>query len=102
MITNQSHAERNAGFHRVADCGGNSGGGHRHDEGGVDGMFARELAAQSFAAVIHAAAKNGAVRPREKDMFKKTFFERVFWAEVGGLGAGLWEKRHFPGVLFRS
>src|SRR5882724_4057313 len=70
MVTNQSHAKWDAGFHRVAYCGGNSGVGHRNDEVGIDGMFARELAAESFATVIHAAAKNGAVRPREIDMLK--------------------------------
>src|SRR5258706_11888677 len=63
-------------------------------------MFARELAAQSFAAVIYAAAKNGAVWPREIDMLKNTLLERFLRREMDGLESRLGDAQHFAGLDF--
>ena len=44
--------------------------GHGNDQVGLDGMFARQLAAHFHADFINVAVGDGAVRPREIDVFK--------------------------------
>ena len=96
----RAHAEGNAGFERVADRGGNAGVGHGHDDVGVDGMFAREQAAEAFAALVHRAAENQAIGPRKIDVLEDAVLQRLFRREVERFDAAARDAHHFAGLDF--
>src|SRR5271167_543669 len=100
MITDQAHAERDLRFERVTDGGGNAGIRNGDDDICVNGMFAREQAAESFAALVDGAAENNAVRAREIDMLEYALLYRLFRREVDGLNAGAGDAHHFAGFDF--
>src|SRR5579859_8176792 len=98
MIANEAHAKWNAGFHGVADGGGNTGIRNRDDEIGGDGMLFGEKAAEHLAAGIDAAAEDGTVRPREIDMFENALLMRLGRREVNRFDAGFGNTHHFTGL----
>src|ERR1700722_4101662 len=100
VIANQAHAKRNFRFQCVADGGGHAGIRNRHDDVGVNGMFAREKAAEGFAAFVDAATKNNAVRAREIDMLENALLHGLFRREVDGLDTRARDAHHFAGLDF--
>src|SRR5580658_9727839 len=100
MIADQTHAKRNSRFERVADGGGNTGVGHRHDDVGFDGMFAGEQAAERFAAFVHAAAEDDAIRTREIYMLENALLHGLFGRKVNGLDTRAGDAHHFARLDF--
>ena len=70
VVAHEGHLVGNAGFQRIAERGAVAAVGHGDDQVGLDGMFARELAAHFHADFIDVAVGDGAVGPREIDVFK--------------------------------
>src|SRR6266566_7295514 len=100
MIANQAHAEGNLGFERVADGSGHAGVGHGNDKVRFGGMFAREQAAEHFAALVDGAAENYAVRTREVDVLENALLMLFRGREVDGLNAAFGDAHHFAGLDF--
>src|SRR5207248_3492061 len=63
-------------------------------------MFPSELAAQRFAAVVHAASENCAVRPREIHVLKNAELVRLFRRKVDGLETRFRNAQHLAGRDF--
>ncbi len=102
MIADQPHAERNSRLHRIAHRGGHARIRHRHHQIRVHRMLARQLTAQRFAAVVHAASKNCAVRPREIYMLENAELERLLWREVNRLQSRLRNAEHLARLDFAN
>ena len=100
MIANQPHAERNARLHCVANRRGHAGVRHRYNQIRVHRMLARQLPPQRFAAVIHAASENRAVRPREVHMLKNAELVRLFRREMDRLQSRLRNAQHLAWLDF--
>ncbi len=76
VVTDQSHAQRHAGFLRESHGGADAGIGHRHDDVGRHRLFAREDAPQIGPDLVDAASEDVTVRPREVDMFENAMRQR--------------------------
>src|SRR5436309_2310624 len=100
MIANQAHAEGCFGFERVADGSGHAGVGHGNHNVRFDGMFAREQAAEHFAALVDGAAEDDAVRAREVDVFENALLMLLRGREMDGLYAAFGDAHHFAGLDF--
>src|SRR5262249_29519702 len=82
VIANQTHAERNAGFHRVTDGSGHAGVRNGHDNVCLHRMLTRKQAAEFFAAFVYAAAKDDTVGSREIDMLENAELVRLLRREA--------------------
>src|SRR5215472_10887201 len=100
MIADQAHAEGNFGFERIADGSGHAGVGHGNHNVRFGGMFAREQAAEHFAALVDGAAENDAVRTREIDVLENALLMLLRGREVDGLDAAFRDAHHFTGLDF--
>src|SRR5258708_24351999 len=87
VVADQTHAERNPGFKRVADGRGDAGIRHGDDDVRIHGMLARKEASEHLAAFIYGAAENDAVRAGEIDVLEDTLLKRLLWREANGLDA---------------
>ncbi len=65
-------------------------------------MFARENAAESFAAGVDGTAEDDAVWPREIDVLENAILVRLLRREMDGLDAGFGDADHFAGLDFAN
>ena len=70
VVADEAEPERDAGFIRVADGGGNARVGHGHHQVRLHGMLAGEQPPQHLAARLHGTAENDAVRTRKVNVFE--------------------------------
>ena len=61
-------------------------------------MFAREQAAQHFAALLDRPAEDEAIGPREIDVLENAVLQRLFGRETQRLDAALRDAQHFAGL----
>ena len=70
VIADQRLAEGDAGLGGVTDGGGGAGVGNGDDDIGIDGVLARQQAAEVFARFLHGPSEDDGIGPREIDVFK--------------------------------
>ena len=70
MVADEAEVERDAGLRRIAERCGHAGVGDGHDEVGGDAGLAGELPAHLFARLLHPAAEDARVGPREVDVLE--------------------------------
>src|SRR6266576_2446693 len=63
-------------------------------------MLLREQASKHFAALVHGAAEDDAVRAREIDVLENALLELLFWREMDGFDAGFGDAYHLAGLDF--
>ena len=70
VVADDAELERDAALLRIADGGGHAGIGDRDDHVGLGRRFARQLRAHLLAHVVHVAAADDGVGPREVDVLE--------------------------------
>ncbi len=80
MVADEAHAKRHAGFLRISYRGGHARIGHGHDDVGRNVVFARQHAAQHFAALLDHAAEHETVRAVRNKHARKCIVAAAFRA----------------------
>src|SRR5216684_3384869 len=106
VVADQPHAERNSRAEGKSDRRRHAGVRHRHDDVRGGGMLFRQQLPERLAAVVHRAAKNRAVGPREIDVLENAVLMRLFRREMDGLDPRARNAHHLAGLdladIFRA
>src|SRR4051794_22491725 len=86
VVSDDAELERHAGMLAVAEGGGYAGIRYRHHDVDLDMAFTRQLGAEGLANIVHRAAADDRIRPREVDVFEDAGPRRVRRKRLVGAG----------------